>query len=69
MVGTPGWVYTIGLRLAFNALRRRRRPQVVEPVAEPTWAGVVGANRKLHPGTEVPELFEAGTRPGLASTA
>jgi RNA polymerase sigma-70 factor (ECF subfamily) len=31
------WFYTIGLRLAFNELRRRK-PLVAEPGAEPTWA-------------------------------
>jgi RNA polymerase sigma-70 factor (ECF subfamily) len=31
------WLYTIGLRLAFNELRRRK-PRVVESGAEPTWA-------------------------------
>lgn len=31
------WFYTIGLRLAFNELRRRKR-RVVESGTEPTWA-------------------------------
>jgi RNA polymerase sigma-70 factor (ECF subfamily) len=32
------WLYTIGLRLAFNELRRRRRISAVDPGAEPSWA-------------------------------
>jgi RNA polymerase sigma-70 factor (ECF subfamily) len=32
------WFYTIGLRLAFNELRRRRRMAVSDLGNEPTWA-------------------------------
>jgi RNA polymerase sigma-70 factor (ECF subfamily) len=32
------WVYTIGLRLAFNELRRRRTVQGRSSAEEPTWA-------------------------------
>lgn len=32
------WVYTIGLRLAFNELRRRRTVRSRESMAEPVWA-------------------------------
>lgn len=32
------WLYTIGLRLAFNELRRRRPAAVIEPRNEPSWA-------------------------------
>jgi RNA polymerase sigma-70 factor (ECF subfamily) len=32
------WLYTIGLRLAFNELRRRRPTVVLSPADEPTWA-------------------------------
>ncbi len=31
------WLYTIGLRLAFNELRRRRRT-TLDPAGEPAWA-------------------------------
>ena len=33
-----GWLYTIGLRLAFNELRRRRRLVTLPDEGEPTWA-------------------------------
>lgn len=37
--GDPrAWLYTIGLRLAFNELRRRRRAAPIEATAEPSWA-------------------------------
>jgi len=32
------WLYTIGLRLAFNELRRRRPTVALTPANEPTWA-------------------------------
>jgi RNA polymerase sigma-70 factor (ECF subfamily) len=32
------WFYTIGLRLAFNELRRRSRAAIVMPDFEPSWA-------------------------------
>lgn len=32
------WFYTIGLRLAFNELRRRKRTAAWSPHREPTWA-------------------------------
>ena len=32
------WFYTIGLRLAFNELRRRQRTSAWNPRDEPTWA-------------------------------
>jgi RNA polymerase sigma-70 factor (ECF subfamily) len=32
------WLYTIGLRLAFNELRRRRRVASVDATPEPAWA-------------------------------
>jgi RNA polymerase sigma-70 factor (ECF subfamily) len=32
------WFYTIGLRLAFNELRRRRPARPLVPEDEPTWA-------------------------------
>jgi len=32
------WLFTIGLRLAFNELRRRRRARAASPDALPTWA-------------------------------
>lgn len=32
------WMYTIGLRLAFNELRRRRPTVALTPDDEPTWA-------------------------------
>lgn len=32
------WFYTIGLRLAFNELRRRRRMTVSDLADQPTWA-------------------------------
>jgi RNA polymerase sigma-70 factor, ECF subfamily len=32
------WLYTIGLRLALNELRRRRRLEALRPQDEPTWA-------------------------------
>lgn len=32
------WLYTIGLRLAFNELRRRRRIAIVDSTNEPAWA-------------------------------
>jgi RNA polymerase sigma-70 factor (ECF subfamily) len=32
------WFYTIGLRLAFNELRRRRPAIALTPAGEPTWA-------------------------------
>jgi RNA polymerase sigma-70 factor (ECF subfamily) len=32
------WLYTIGLRLAFNELRRRRPTIALTPANEPTWA-------------------------------
>ncbi len=33
-----GWLYTIGLRLAFNELRRRRRLVALPDEGGPTWA-------------------------------
>ena len=33
-----GWFYTIGLRLAFNELRRRKSADARTTSAEPTWA-------------------------------
>ena len=33
-----GWLYTIGLRLAFNELRRRRPLVALSDGGEPTWA-------------------------------
>ena len=33
-----GWLYTIGLRLAFNELRRRSRLVALPDEGEPTWA-------------------------------
>ena len=37
--GNPrGWLYTIGLRLAFNELRRRRRLVPLSGEGEPEWA-------------------------------
>jgi RNA polymerase sigma-70 factor (ECF subfamily) len=33
-----GWLYTIGLRLAFNELRRRRRLVALPDGGEPRWA-------------------------------
>lgn len=33
-----GWLYTIGLRLAFNELRRRRRLVTLSDESVPTWA-------------------------------
>jgi RNA polymerase sigma-70 factor (ECF subfamily) len=32
------WLYTIGLRLAFDELRRRKRTAALTPVDEPSWA-------------------------------
>ncbi len=32
------WLYTIGLRMAFNELRRRRRSRPLDQVQEPSWA-------------------------------
>jgi RNA polymerase sigma-70 factor (ECF subfamily) len=32
------WLYTIGLRLAFNELRRRRSRPTIPPQDEPSWA-------------------------------
>jgi RNA polymerase sigma-70 factor (ECF subfamily) len=32
------WLYTIGIRLAFNELRRRRRASLLSTDAEPAWA-------------------------------
>jgi RNA polymerase sigma-70 factor (ECF subfamily) len=32
------WLYTIGLRLAFNELRRRRRVALGDAIPEPAWA-------------------------------
>lgn len=32
------WLYTIGLRLAFNALRSQQRTDPISPTDEPSWA-------------------------------
>jgi RNA polymerase sigma-70 factor (ECF subfamily) len=35
---TRAWLYTIGLRLAFNELRRRQKIGAIDPRHEPAWA-------------------------------
>ena len=47
------WIYTIGLRLAFNELRRRRR-RPVAAAAEPSWAMAIEPDLWVALGRLVP---------------
>lgn len=49
------WFYTIGLRLAFNELRRRRRGTVGPPSDDPSWAMTSEPDLWVALGTLEPE--------------
>jgi RNA polymerase sigma-70 factor (ECF subfamily) len=49
------WLYTIGIRLAFNELRRRSREILAAPPPEPDWAMETDADLWVAIGTLIPQ--------------